>query len=110
MMDRCALEFIARRWWRRAEVWIIASLLVAGGAVLGWQSAYWALTSTQANQVKQIREAYDVAMAERDKRLDDLTRKADSAATKASKAATTASQAADKADEALNRAQLEATQ
>ncbi|NIF28353.1 hypothetical protein F3J44_18455 [Pantoea sp. Tr-811] len=102
-MDRCALEFIARRWWRRAEVWIIAALLVAGGAVLGWQSAYWAMASTQANQVKQIREAYDAAMAERDKRLDDLTSKAESAATKASKAATTANQAADKADEALNR-------
>ncbi|MFP3369263.1 hypothetical protein [Pseudomonas sp. SIMBA_068] len=102
-MDRCALEFIARRWWRRAEVWIIAALLVAGGAVLGWQSAYWAMASTQASQVSQIREAYDAAMAERDQRLDELTRKAESAATKASKAATTANQAADKADEALNR-------
>ncbi|MGE8049689.1 hypothetical protein ACQKPT_15480 [Pseudomonas monteilii] len=102
-MDRCALEFIARRWWRRAEIWVIALVLIAGGAVLGWQSAYWAMTSTQANQVKQIREAYDAAMAERDKRLDELTSKAESAATKASKAATTANQAADKADEALNR-------
>jgi len=102
-MDRCALEFIARRWWRRAEIWVIALVLIAGGAVLGWQSAYWAMTSTQVNQVKQIREAYDAAMAERDKRLDELTRKAESAATKASKAATTANQAADKADEALNR-------
>lgn len=102
-MDRCALEFIARRWWRRAEIWVIALVLIAGGAVLGWQSAYWAMTSTQANQVKQIREAYDAAMAERDKRLDELSRKAESAATKASKAATTANQAADKADEALNR-------
>lgn len=102
-MDRCALEFIARRWWRRAEVWIIAALLVAGGAVLGWQSAYWAMASTQANQVDEIRKAYDVAMAERDQRLDELTRKAEIAATKASKAATTATQAADKADEALNR-------
>lgn len=102
-MDRCALEFIARRWWRRAEVWIIAALLVAGGAVLGWQSAYWAMASTQANQVDEIRNAYDVAMAERDQRLDELTRKAEIAATKASKAATTATQAADKADEALNR-------
>ncbi|WP_288463150.1 hypothetical protein [uncultured Pseudomonas sp.] len=102
-MDRCALEFIARRWWRRAEVWIIAALLVAGGAVLGWQSAYWAMASTQANQVDEIRNAYDVAMAERDQRLDELTRKAESAVTKASKAATTATQAADKADEALNR-------
>ncbi|MFJ4347808.1 hypothetical protein [Pseudomonas sp. NPDC089401] len=86
-----------------AEVWIIAALLVAGGAVLGWQSAYWSMTSAQANQVTQIREAYDAAMAERDKRLDELTSKAESAATKASKAATTATQAADKADEALNR-------
>ncbi|EPJ8753446.1 hypothetical protein I5S62_06080 [Pseudomonas putida] len=102
-MERCALEFIARRWWRRVEVWMIAALLIAGGAVLGWQSAYWAMTSAQANQVKQIREAYDAAMAERDKRLDELTSKAESAATKASKAATTANQAADKADEALNR-------
>lgn len=102
-MDRCALEFIARRWWRRAEVWMIAALLVVGGAVLGWQSAYWAMATTQANQVTQIREAYDAAMTERDQRLDELTRKAESAATKASKAATTATQAADKADEALNR-------
>ncbi|MFK0092898.1 hypothetical protein [Pseudomonas sp. NPDC090592] len=102
-MNRCALEFIARRWWRRAEIWVIALVLVAGGAVLGWQSAYWAMASTQANQVKQIREAYDAAIAERDKRLDDLTSKAESAAAKASKAATTANQAADKADEALNR-------
>ncbi|TXI02817.1 hypothetical protein ACJ70E_15930 [Pseudomonas plecoglossicida] len=107
-MDKCALEFIARRWWRRAEVWVIAALLMAGGAVLGWQSAYWAMASTQANQVKQIREAYDAAMAERDYRLDELTRKTESAATKASKAATTANQAADKADEALSRTQSEA--
>lgn len=99
-MDRCALEFIARRWWRRAEIWVIALVLIAGGAVLGWRSAYWAMTSAQANQVTQIREAYGTAMAERDKRLDELTSKAESAATKAS---TTANQAANKADEALNR-------
>ncbi|MBC3495370.1 hypothetical protein HU764_013565 [Pseudomonas sp. SWRI100] len=102
-MDKCALEFIARRWWRRAEVWVIAILLIAGGAVLGWQSAYWAMTSTQARQVDEIRQAYDAAMTERDKRLDELTSKAENAATKAAKAATTATQAADKADEALNR-------
>jgi len=103
MMERCALEFIARLWWRRAEVWVIAVVLIAGGAVLGWQTAYWAMASTQAHQVDDIRSAYDAAMAERDKRLDELTRKAENAATKASKAATTATQAADKADEALNR-------
>lgn len=102
-MDRCALEFIARRWWRRAEVWIIAVVLIIGGAVLGWQSAYWAMASTQAKQVAEIRVAYDTAMKERDKRLDELTRKAESAAAKASNAATTATQAADRADEALNR-------
>ncbi|MBF8720486.1 hypothetical protein [Pseudomonas guariconensis] len=102
-MDKCALEFIARRWWRRAEVWVIAAVLIAGGAVLGWQSAYWSMASTQAHQVDEIRSAYDAAIAERDKRLDDLTRKTESAVTKASKAATTATQAADKADEALNR-------
>lgn len=102
-MDKCALEFIARRWLRRAEVWVIAALLMAGGAVLGWQSAYWAMASSQAQQIDEIRKAYDAAITERDKRLDELTSKAENAATKASKAASTATQAADKADEALNR-------
>lgn len=48
-MDRCALEFIARRWWRRAEVWAIAVVLVGGGAVLGYQVAYWSLAESQSN-------------------------------------------------------------
>ncbi|WP_449433415.1 hypothetical protein [Pseudomonas putida] len=91
-MDSCALEFIARRWWRRAEVWIMSALLVAGGADLGWQSDYWAMASTQASKVAEIREAYDAAMTERHKRLDELTRTAVSAAIKASKAAMTATQ------------------
>ncbi|WP_372822479.1 hypothetical protein ACCE15_09105 [Pseudomonas parafulva] len=95
-MDRCVLEYIARRWWRRVEVWLIASVLIAGGAVLGWQSAYWSMASTQAHQVDEIRHAYDAAMAERDKRLDELTKRTDNAAAKASKAA-------DKAVEALTR-------
>jgi hypothetical protein len=30
-MDRCAVEFIARCWWRRVEIWVIALLLVIGG-------------------------------------------------------------------------------
>ncbi|MFV3402857.1 hypothetical protein ACNFIC_02730 [Pseudomonas sp. NY15463] len=107
-MDRCVLEYIARRWWRRVEVWLIAAVLITGGAVLGWQSAYWSMASTQAHQVDEIRHAYDAAMAERDKRLDELTRRTDSAAAKASKAATTATQAADKAGEALSRTQSEA--
>ncbi|MFD2641839.1 hypothetical protein [Pseudomonas japonica] len=102
-MDRCAIEFIARRWWRRVEVWMIAGLLIAGGAVLGWQSAYWSMASTQAHQVDEIRKAYDVAMEERDRRLEELTRRTENAAATASDAATTATQAADRADEALNR-------
>ena len=59
--------------------------------------------SKQSNQVTDIRKAYDTAMGERDKRLEELTRQTGTAADKATKAATTAAQAADKADEALNR-------
>ncbi|MHA4979031.1 hypothetical protein ACX0K2_21310 [Pseudomonas extremorientalis] len=103
-MDRCALEFIARRWWRRTEVWAIAVLLVGGGAVLGYQAANWSLAEKQTNQVQDIRRAYDAAMIERDRLLEELTRKTGTAPEKASKAATTAAQAADKADEAINRA------
>lgn len=102
-MDRCAMEFIARRWWRRAEVWAIATLLVAGGSVFGYQACYWSLAEKQAKQVQDIRNAYDAAMSERDRLLEELTRKTGTAADKVSKAATTAAQAADKADEALNR-------
>lgn len=102
-MDRCAMEFIARRWWRRAEVWAIAIVLVAGGTVLGYQACYWSLAEKQAKQVEEIRSAYATAMNERDRRLDDLTRKTGTAAEKASKAATTATQAADKALEAVDR-------
>ena len=102
-MDRCSLEFIARRWWRRTEVWVIAVVLVCGGAVLGYQAADWRLAEKQNSQVQEIRRAYDAAMIERDKRLEELTRLTGTAADKASKAATTAAQAADKADEALNR-------
>lgn len=102
-MNRCAMEFIARRWWRRAEVWAIAIVLVAGGSVLGYQACYWSLAEKQAKQVEDIRSAYATAMSERDQRLDELTRKTGSAAEKATKAATTATQAVDKALEAVDR-------
>lgn len=102
-MERCAMEFIARRWWRRAEVWAIAIILVAGGAVLGYQACYWSLAEKQASQVKEIRDAYATAMSERDQRLDELTSKTSTAADKATKAATTATKAADKAIEAVDR-------
>lgn len=102
-MDRCALEFIARRWWRRTEVWAIAIVLVAGGAVLGYQACYWSLAEQQAKQAEEIRSAYATAMNERDQRLDELTRKTGTAVEKATKAANTATQAADKALEAVDR-------
>lgn len=106
-MDRCALEFIARRWWRRVEVWMIALLLVMGGGFGGYQLAQWALARSYVEQVAEIRSAYDEASLQRDQRLDELARQTGSAAAKASRAATAATQAADKADEALNRAQSE---
>jgi len=102
-MDRCALEFTARRWWRRTEVWAIAIVQVGGGAVLGYQAGYRSLAEKQNKQVEEIRRAYDAAMTERDKRLDELTQKTGTAADKASKAATTATRAADKISEAVER-------
>lgn len=109
-MDRCAVEFIARRWWRRVEVWVIALLLVTGGGFFGFQISQWSLATSYLQQVSEIRQAYDEATKQRDHRLDELTRRTDTAAAKASKAATTATQAVDKADEALNRAQVESAQ
>ncbi len=94
-MDRCALEFIARRWWRRAEVWAVAIVLVGGGAVLAYQVAYWSIAESQSSQVTDIRKAYDTAMTERDKRLEELTRQTGTAAEKATKAATSAAKAVD---------------
>jgi predicted negative regulator of RcsB-dependent stress response len=101
------MEFIARRWWRRIEIWVIALLLVIGGGFLGFQFSQWSLAKSYLEQVAEIRQAYDEATEQRDARLDELTRKTGTAADKATKAATTATQAADKADEALNRAQTE---
>lgn len=109
-MDRCAMEFIARRWWRRAEVWVIAILLVAGGSVLGFQAAQWSLANWYTHQVAAVRRGYDEATAQRDMRLNKLAKSATDAAAKveaaagtASKAADTASKAADKVNEAVER-------
>ncbi len=106
-MDRCAWEFMARRWWRRVEVWVIALLLVVGGGFGGYQLAQWSLAKAYLEQVAEVRRAYDAATEQRDLRLDELARQTGTAVAKASKAATTATQAADKADEALNRVQSE---
>lgn len=95
-MDKCAIQFMARHWWRRVEVWFIAMLLVTGGMFFGLQLGQWALADSYRQQVAEIRAAYDEATRQRDHRLDELTRKTNTAAEKATKAA-------DKADEALNR-------
>jgi predicted negative regulator of RcsB-dependent stress response len=110
-MDRCAMQFIARRWWRRAEVWAIAVLLLAGGSILGFQAAQWSMAASYMEQVTQVRKAYDEALAQRDLRLTKLAQSATEAAGKveeaaesASKAAATANKAVDKANEAVDRA------
>jgi methyl-accepting chemotaxis protein len=110
-MDRCAINFIARHWWRRIEMWVLAGLLVSGGAVLGFQVGHWALGSWYAQQVAEVRRGYDEAIKQRDLRLNKLAEntgiaaeKVEAAASTATQAADTASKAADKAGEALDRA------
>jgi predicted negative regulator of RcsB-dependent stress response len=109
-MDRCAINFIARHWWRRAEVWVIGLLLVAGGSILGYQAGVWSASSEQTKQLAEVRAAYDAALGKRDLRLNTLAEKTQDAAVKvqeasnnAVQAADTAAKAADKADEALSR-------
>ncbi|MBA6092892.1 hypothetical protein H4C81_29215 [Pseudomonas monteilii] len=101
-MDKCAIQFLARHWWRRVEVWLIAMLLVTGGVFFGFQLGQWALADSYRQQVAEIRAAYDEATLQRDHRLDELTRKTSKAAEKATTAAKTATRVADKAGEALD--------
>jgi len=109
-MERCAMEFIARRWWRRFEIWVIAVLLVAGGSVLGFQAAQWSLASWYTQQVAEVRRGYDEATIQRDMRLNKIAKstteaaqKVETAAASATRAADSAGKAADKAVEAVDR-------
>lgn len=109
-MDRCAMEFIARRWWRRVEIWVIAVLLVSGGLILGYQAGVWSASSEQTKQLAEVRAAYDAALGKRDVRLNSLAEKTQDAAVKVQEAsdsavhaADTASKAADKVNEAVER-------
>ncbi|WP_122867689.1 hypothetical protein [Pseudomonas viridiflava] len=109
-MDRCAINFVARHWWRRVEVWLIAILLIAGGAMLGFQVAQWQLASWYSVQLAEARRGYDEATIQRDMRLNKLAKsateaavKVEGAAGKATQAAETAGKAADKVHEALER-------
>jgi predicted negative regulator of RcsB-dependent stress response len=109
-MDKCAINFIARHWWRRVEVWLIAILLLSGGAMLGFQVAQWSLAGWYSAQVSEVRRGYDEATKQRDLRLTKLADKTTDAASKveaasasAVHAADTASKAADKVNEAVER-------
>ncbi|WP_122563891.1 hypothetical protein [Pseudomonas viridiflava] len=109
-MERCVRDFIARRWWRRVEVWVIASLLVTGSFALGFGASQWSLASWYSAQVAEVRRGYDEATVQRDMRLNKLAKtatdaagKVEDAAGKATKAAETASKAADKVNEAVER-------
>ncbi|KTC60173.1 hypothetical protein [Pseudomonas savastanoi] len=109
-MERCAIDFIARRWWRRVEVWVIASLLVTGSFALGFGASQWSLASWYSAQVAEVRRGYDEATVQRDMRLNKLAKtatdaagKVEDAAGKATEAADTASKAADKVNEVLER-------
>lgn len=102
-MDRCAMEFIARRWWRRVEVWVIAILLVLGGSVLGFQAAQWSLAAWYSDQVAEVRRGYDEATKQRDARLTSLAAKTTDAAAKVEAASATATQAADTASKAADK-------
>ncbi|MCI8210749.1 hypothetical protein AUC61_14520 [Pseudomonas sp. S25] len=109
-MDRCSMEFIARRWWRRIEIWVIAILLAAGSASMGFQVAQWKLGDWYVQRVAEVRQGYDEATTQRDLRLSKLADKTTEAAGKveaasanAVQAADTASQAADKVNKAVER-------
>ncbi|WP_122414430.1 hypothetical protein [Pseudomonas viridiflava] len=109
-MYRCSMEFIARRWWRRVEVWVIAALLTAGSFSLGFGASQWSLSSWYAAQVAEVSRGYDEPTLQRDMRLNKLAKsateaavKVEGAAGKATQAAETAGKAADKVHEALER-------
>ncbi|MCK9691350.1 hypothetical protein [Pseudomonas syringae] len=109
-MERCAIDFIARRWWRQVEVWVIASLLVTGSFALGFGASQWSLASWYSAQVAEVRRGYDEATVQRDMRLNKLAKtatdaagKVEDAAGKATEAANVASKAADKVNEAVER-------
>lgn len=102
-MDRCAMEFIARRWWRRAEIWVVALVLVTGGWILGYQAGVWSASSEQTKQLAEVRAAYDAALGKRDLRLTSLAEKTQDAAVKVQEASNTAVQAADTASKAAEK-------
>lgn len=68
-MDRCSMESIAHRWWRRVEVWTIAALLTAGSFLLGFGASQSSLSSWHAAKVAEVRRGYDDATEHIDMRL-----------------------------------------
>ena len=109
-MEKCAINFIARHWWRRLEVWVIAILLVLGGLTLGYQAGVWSTSAEHSKQLAEVRAAYDAALGKRDLRLTKLAestheaaRKVGDASISAVNAADAASKAAEKVNEAVER-------
>ncbi|POD76676.1 hypothetical protein BKM17_11910 [Pseudomonas syringae group genomosp. 3] len=109
-MEKFAINFMARYWWRRVEVWLMATLLIAGGAMLGFQVAEWRLSSWYTAQVAKVRRGYDEATIQNDIRLNELAKtategavKVEGAAGKATEAADVARKTADKVNEAVER-------
>lgn len=102
-MERCAINFIARRWWKRVEVWVIAFLLIVGGLTLGYQAGVWSAGSQHLKQLAEVRAAYDAAMGKRDLRLTNLAEKTQDAAVKVQEASSNAVQAADTASKAAEK-------
>lgn len=102
-MERCAINFIARHWWRSVEAWAIALLLVAGGSILGWQAGVWSATAEHTKQLTEVRAAYDAALGKRDLRLNTLAEKTQDAAVKVQEASHSAVQAADTATKAAEK-------
>lgn len=103
-METCVMRFMARRWWRRVEVWTIAILLVLGGAAMGFQLGQWYLAAEHTRQLQEVRHAYDEAIKGRDLRMDKIAGKAERASDAAQQAASKASEAADTAKEAAEKA------
>ncbi|MCF7532022.1 hypothetical protein [Pseudomonas petrae] len=102
-MEGCTFNFIARHWWKRAEVWVIALLIVVGSFSLGFGASQWSLASWYSSQVTQVRTAYDEALKQRDLRLTKLADSTKEAAGKVEAAADSASKAAEKADRAADK-------
>ncbi|WP_287030038.1 hypothetical protein [Pseudomonas sp. UBA6310] len=99
----------AKHWWRRAELWLIAGLLVLSGMTIGYQIAMYNAHQMMIIELTSIRAAYDHAMGRKDERLESLVETTSEAAKTAASAAETASQAANKAADVVAQPPTQST-